>query len=135
MNLNFKVSCLLAILLFSISGAGADQQGLPEPSFVNNSVQPPYAPSYHGRDPFKPLEWVVDQPQITIAELEYHGVVELDGKSMALFGWRSNQTVRYTLKDRKLYSDGDVEVDGVVGDITESQIYLIQGGQTIIYSR
>ena len=111
------------------------EQDVPEPVFLNFSIQPPYIPTYDGRDPFKPLTWFVNQPQISIAELEYHGVVDFGGKPMALFGWRTNQTIRFTLKGRKLYSDADIPVDGVVGDITDSKITLIQGDQKIVYPR
>ena len=54
---------------------------------------------------------------------------------MALITWRGNQAIRYTLKFRKLYSDSDVVIDGVVGDITESEIKLIQGDQKVVYPR
>src|SRR5579871_1731496 len=103
----------------------AQQQDVPEPVFLNFSIQPPYIPTYHGRDPFKPLDWILNEPKISIAELEYHGIVEFGGTSMALFGWRTDQSKRYTLKQRKLYSDADIAIDGVVGDITDSQVILI----------
>jgi hypothetical protein len=136
MKLTHLSLCAIAILLLIIPlKLGADQQTVPETDFVNISIQPPYNPTYHGRDPFLPLDWVHNQPQITISELEYHGVVEFEGSSMALFGWRSNQTVRYTLKNRKLYSDDDIEIDGVLGDINKTQVILRQGGQTIVYPR
>jgi hypothetical protein len=111
------------------------QQDVPEPVFLNFSIQPPYIPTYHGRDPFKPLDWVKNEPQISIAELEYHGIIDFAGIPMALFGWRTDQTKRYTLKERKLYSDAEIPIDGVVGDITDSQVILIQGDQKIIYPR
>lgn len=126
---------IAAYALLAIPEINAQQQDVPEPVFVNFSIQPPYVPTYHGRDPFKPLDWVVNHPAIAISELEYHGIVDMGGAPMALFGWRSNQTVRYTLKQRKLYSDTNVPVDGVVGDITESQVILIQGDQKIVYPK
>lgn len=130
----FPIS-IAAFLFLIASFAGAQQQDVPEPVFLNFSIQPPYIPTYHGRDPFKPLNWVKNEPQISIAELEYHGIIDMDGITMALFGWRTDQTKRYTLKQRKLYSDADISVDGVVGDITDSQVVLIQGDQKIVYPR
>jgi hypothetical protein len=134
MRLTFKISCAIVFLLLMALKISADQNGQGLNSW-DNSIHSSYNPTYHGRDPFKPLEWVENKPQITITELEYHGIVELEGNIMALFGWRSNQTVRYTLKGRKLYSDEDVEVDGVVGDITKTEVVLTQGGQTIVYPK
>ena len=126
---------ILSVLLLTALQTQAQQQDVPEPVFLNFSIQPPYVPTYHGRDPFKPLDWIVNEPKISIAELEYHGIVDFGGTSMALFGWRTDQAKRYTLKQRKLYSDADVPVDGVVGDITASQVILIQGDQKITYPR
>ncbi len=125
---------MVAIFLLTIV-VHAQQQDVPEPVFVNFSIQPPYVPVYHGRDPFKPLDNVNRSPQISISELEYHGVIVIAGNPMALFTWRGNQAVRYTLKYRRLYNDADVEVDGVVGDIAESEITLIQGDQKVDYPR
>lgn len=120
-------------------GAGcavwAQQQDVPEPIFLNFSIQPPYVPSYHGRDPFKPLDWADGRPPISITDLEFHGIVDMNGAAMALFEWRTNLTVRYTLKYNKLFSDAGVPVAGIVGKITPSQVVLIQGGQKIIYPR
>jgi hypothetical protein len=126
---------LTGFLISGFSIAYAQQQDVPEPVFVNFSIQPPYVPTYHGRDPFKPLDNVDRSPQISIAELEYHGVIFMEGNPMALFTWRGNEAVRYTLKFRKLYSDADIEIDGVVGDITDSEITLVQGDQKVVYPR
>ncbi len=113
----------------------AQQQDVPEPVFVNFSIQPPYIPVYHGRDPFRPLDNVNRSPQISISDLEYHGVIVMEGNPMGLFTWRGNQAVRYTLKYRKLYSDAGVEIDGVVGDVSDIELTLIQGDQKIVYPR
>jgi hypothetical protein len=43
--------------------------------------------------------------------------------------------IQYMLKYRKLYSGGEKEVDGVVGDISNSEVVLIQGEQKIAYPR
>src|SRR5580658_8379569 len=126
---------LTGFLLLGFPVIYAQQQDVPEPVFVNFSIQPPYVPAYHGRDPFKPLDNVNRSPQISIAELEYHGVIFMEGNPMALFTWRGNQTIRYTLKFRKLFSDADVVIDGVVGDISDSEITLIQGDQKVVYPR
>ena len=122
-------------VLFLISTARAQQQDVPEPVFMNFSIQPLYIPSYHGRDPFKPLDNVERSPQVSIADLDYHGVMLLGGKSMALFTWRGNSSVRYVLKFRKLFSGGEMVIDGVVGDISDTEVVLVQGDQKIVYSR
>ncbi len=124
----------ICLLLIRPSG-WAQQQDVPEPVFMNFSIQPLYIPSYHGRDPFKPLDNVERSPQVSIADLDYHGVMFLNGKPMALFTWRGNSAVRYVLKFRKLFSGGDMTIDGVVGDISESEVVLVQGDQKIVYSR
>jgi len=126
---------ILGFLFVTALRTNAQQQDVPEPVFLNFSIQPPYIPTYHGRDPFKPLNWIINEPRISIAELEYHGIMDFGGIPMALFGWRTDQTKRYTLKQRKLYNDADIPVDGVVGDITDSKVTLIQGDQKIVYPR
>lgn len=118
-----------------VSGSSGQQQDVPEPIFVNFVIQPPYIPSYHGRDPFKPLDNIDRSVQISIADLEYHGVLSMENTPMALFGWKGNQAIRYTLKFRKLYSDSGEAIDGVVGDITDSDVTLIQGDQKVVYGR
>lgn len=135
MKIVFLPVAIFSFLFMTALQTNAQQQDVPEPVFLNFSIQPPYIPTYHGRDPFKPLDWIVNEPKISISELEYHGIVDFGGISMALFGWRTDQTKRYTLKQRKLYSDADVQVDGVVGDITDSKVILIQGDQKIVYPR
>lgn len=132
-----KIPFLIAagFLLLATREIKAQQQDVPEPVFLNFSIQPPYVPTYHGRDPFKSLDWIKNESQLSIAELEFHGIVDFGGTSMALFGWRVDQSKRYTLKGRKLYNDADVPVEGVVGDITESQVILVQGDQKIVYPR
>ena len=127
------------ILFLGFLGYLGQAQGLaqdvPEAVFPHFSVQPPYVPVYHGRDPFKPLDNIDRLPQISIAELDYHGVVSLNEQPMALFTWRGNPSVRYTLKFRKLYSGNEKLIDGVVGTITDSQVTLTQGDQKIVYLR
>ena len=133
------VSILKAILFLGFGAfsalAPAQQQDVPEPAFINFSIQPPYVPTYHGRDPFKPLDNVDRSAQLSIAELDYHGVILMKDAPMALFAWRGNPSVRYVLKFRRLFGGGDKIVDGVVGDITDSQVTLVQGDQKIVYSR
>lgn len=126
---------MLACLFWIVGRVESQQQDVPEPVFMNFSIQPLYVPTYHGRDPFKPLDNVDRLPQVSIAELDYHGVILLGEKPMALFTWRGNPSVRYTLKFRKLYSSGERTIDGVVGDITDSKVILIQGDQKIVYTR
>ena len=38
----------------------------------------------------------------------------MENTPMALFGWKGNQAIRYTLKFRKLYSDSGEVIDGVI---------------------
>lgn len=132
-----KEICLIALCSIFLASvwASAQQQDVPEPVFMNFSIQPLYVPTYHGRDPFKPLDNVDRLPQVSIAELDYHGVILLGEKPMALFTWRGNPAVRYTLKFRKLYSSGEKTIDGVVGDITDAKVILVQGDQKIVYTR
>ena len=122
-------------LLFIQRSALAQQQDVPEPVFINFSIQPLYVPTYHGRDPFKPLDNVERSAEISVSELDYHGVIYIGKVPMALFTWRGNASVQYTLKYRRLYSGGDKAVDGVVGDISNSEVVLIQGEQKIAYPR
>ena len=112
----------------------AQQQDVPEPVFMNFSIQPLYVPTYHGRDPLMPLDNSDRTPNISISELDYHGVINIGGIPMALFTWQGNPMIQYMLKYRKLYSGGK-EVDGVIGDISNSEVVLIQGEQKIAYPR
>ena len=127
---------LINVLFFLLRGfAVAQQQDVPEPVFMNFSIQPLYVPTYHGRDPLKSLDNVERSPEISVSELDYHGVIYMGSEPIALFTWRGNPLVQYTLKYRKLYSGGDKAVDGVVGDISNSEVVLIQGEQKIVYPR
>jgi hypothetical protein len=112
----------------------AQQQDVPEPVFMNFSIQPLYIPTYHGRDPLAPLDNLERTPNISISELDYHGVINIGGIPMALFTWQGNPMVQYMLKYRKLYNSSK-EVDGVIGDISNSEVVLIQGEQKIAYPR
>jgi hypothetical protein len=125
-------SCLFLFLF--VPYIEGQQQDVPEPVFMNFSIQPLYVPIYHGRDPFKPLDNLDRAPQISIAELDYHGVIQMGEVPMALFTWRGNSEVRYILKYRKLFS-GTNTVDGVIGDITDSEVVLVQGDQKVVYPR
>lgn len=126
---------LIIGLFFSIQRIVlAQQQDVPEPVFMNFSIQPLYVPTYHGRDPLMPLDNSDRTPNISISELDYHGVINIGGIPMALFTWQGNPMIQYMLKYRKLYSGGK-EVDGVIGDISNSEVVLIQGEQKIAYPR
>jgi len=137
MKVNYPFFLLFVVsnlLLIRVEGM-AQQQDVPEPVFMNFSIQPLYVPSYHGRDPFRPLDNIQRSPEISISELDYHGVLYIGNSPMALFTWRGNTAVQYTLKYRKLYGGEDKPVDGVVGDITDSDVVLVQGEQKIVYPR
>jgi hypothetical protein len=59
----------------------AQQQDVPEPVFMNFSIQPLYVPTYHGRDPLKPLDNVERSPEYFNSELDYHGVIYIGRSS------------------------------------------------------
>ena len=129
------VLLIIGLFLFVQKTVSAQQQDVPEPVFMNFSIQPLYVPTYHGRDPLIPLDNLERTPDISITELDYHGVINIGGIPMALFTWQGNPMIEYTLKYRKLYSGGETEVDGVIGDISNSEVVLIQGEQKIVYPR
>jgi hypothetical protein len=127
-----------AIFLLFLVGPSllhAQQQDVPEPVFTSFPIQPPYILTYHGRDPFKPLDNVDRSPELSITELDYRGVIQVGNSVLALFTWRGNPQVRYTLKYRKLYGGNDKALDGVVGEVTQDDVVLIQGDQKIVFSR
>jgi hypothetical protein len=132
-----KHYCVFSIvLIFSVSyPCVAQQEDVPEPVFLNFSIQPPYIPTYHGRDPFKPLDNIVRSVQLSIAELDYHGVIQIGGSPLALFTWRGNPSVRYVLKLTKLFGANEQVVDGVVGEINDDAVILVQGDQKIAFPR
>ncbi len=135
----FRGAChlgaLTAIFLWGTYRAAAQTQEVPEAVFLNFSTPAPYVPAYHGRDPFKPLDNVDRSLQLSILELDYRGVMLFNEVPVALFTWRGNPSVRYTLKFRSLRGGSDKSVDGVVGEITPSQVVLTQGGRKIVYPR
>ena len=136
-----KKSLLLLFLVVAVLlGTGKDpvsaqQADVPEPAFMSFLSTVPYVPSYKGRDPFKPLGTVDKTRFVSIGELDFHGVIKMGDVPLALFSWKGNPSVRYTLKLRKLHTGDDRRVDGVVGDITDSEVILIQGDQKIVYPR
>ena len=129
---NILLTCFA--ILFVLGKCLAQQQDVPEPVFMNFFIQPLYVPSYHGRDPFKPLDNLDRLPQVSIAELEYHGIIILGESQLALFTWKGNSNIKYVLKFKKLFS-GEKAIDGVAGDITASGVILVQGEQKIVYPR
>lgn len=124
----------IGVFLLVFTRSMAQQQDVPEPVFMNFSIQPLYVPSYHGRDPFKPLDNLERAAQVSISELEFHGTILLGETQFALFTWRGNSTVKYILKFNKLFC-GEIAIDGVVGEITSAGVVLIQGEQKIVYPR
>jgi hypothetical protein len=135
LNLFEKGALALALIFPLAPKVWAQQQDVPEPVFQKFSIQAPYIPTYHGRDPFKPLEWLSQTKDVSIVELEYHGIIYMNGTPMALFESRNQESVRFTLKNGKLYNDADIPVDGVVGSIHKDEVALIQDGQKIVYPR
>lgn len=113
----------------------AQQSDVPEPAFLSFDVSAPYVPVYKGRDPFRSLDSSERTPIVSIGELVFHGVVQMNNVPLALFSWRGNPAVRYTLRYRKLIGADDRRVDGVTGDITENEVVLIQGDRKIVYPR
>jgi hypothetical protein len=134
-NEKWIVGLGLGFLFASFVVLYAQQQDVPEPVFINFSIHPVYVPTYHGRDPFKKLDNIERQPQVSISELDYKGIINVGGTSIALFCWKGNTNIRYTLKSRKLYGGADKVIDGVVGDVSQTEVVLIQGDQKVVYSR
>lgn len=126
---------LAVLLLMMMTSLGAQQADVPEPSFLSFDISAPYVPVFKGRDPFKPLGTFERTQQIAISELEFHGVLQMGDVPLALFSWRGNSAVRYTLRYRKLYAADDRRIDGVVGDITDSEVVLVQGDRKIAFPR
>jgi hypothetical protein len=124
-----------SVLMALAAGAfRAQQVDVPEPTFMQAPVYSGYQPQYKGRDPFIPLQ-VSTLNRVSIMELDYHGTLTMGGVPMALFNWRNKPDTRFVLKFRKLYDANGVWVDGVVGDITDKEVVLIQGNQQIPYPR
>lgn len=129
------VGFLITMFGFFLKSVSAQQQDVPEPLFISFSIQAPYVPTFRGRDPFKPLNNITRSSQVTLSELDYHGVIHLGDSSMALFTWRGNPGVRYTLKNRTLFDGNGKLIDGVVGDISDTKVVVSQGDQKIVYPR
>lgn len=134
-NFILGILCLAALVMVGKEPVGAQQADVPEPAFMSFVATVPYVPVYKGRDPFKPLGTVDRTNLLSIGELEYHGVIKMGDIPLALFSWRGNRAVRYVLKSRKLYMGDDRRVDGVVGDITDNEVVLVQGDRKIVYPR
>lgn len=130
-NFVFLVSVFFALCCERVF---CQQQDVPEPIFVNFVITAPYIPVYKGRDPFQPLDNMDRSKQISIADLDFHGVISMGGETYGLFAWKGNPAIRYTLKTRRLFSDSNEMVDGVVGNISETDVTLIQGDQKVVYS-
>ena len=135
MKQTLRVVLLMVSALLMTGMFWAQQVDVPEPTFMQAPVYAGYQPQYKGRDPFAPLTMGQRVNLISILELEYHGTLSMGGVPMALFNWRNNPTTRFVLKFRKLYDANGVWVDGVVGDITDKEVVLIQGNQKIPYPR
>jgi len=125
--------------LFLLAGlpsiSNAQQADVPEPAFLGFDVYAPYIPVYKGRDPFKQMGTVDKSRYVSISEMEFVGVIRMGDVTLALFSWRGNSSVRFTLRNRKLFAADDQRVDGVVGDITENEVVLVQGDRRIEYPR
>lgn len=91
--------------------------------------------------PLQPYSYDISK-KVSIADLDYRGILSLGDKDMALFSWKHDGNYRFLLKSRKLYcssnstkSSNEQVVDGIVGDITGTEVVLIQGEQKIVFSR
>lgn len=126
---------LPAALLGCVLFVSAQQMDVPEPTFMQMPGVQAYQPRFKGRDPFYILTAALKTAKVSILELEYHGVLQLGGNSIAIFNWRGDTSVRYVLKQRKLYNAAGDPVDGVVGDITDMEVVLNQGNMKIPFPR
>ncbi len=126
---------LIAWLACGIVGVQAQQVDVPEPAFMQAPAPTLYHPQFKGPDPFRKWNLVERNRQISILELDYNGTFSMGGVPMAFFTCLGNNKARYILKAKKLYDGSGVAVEGVVGDITDKEVLLIQGNQRIPYSR
>lgn len=124
-----------AMIFGLIFPAVAQQVDVPEPAFMQMPGAQAYQIRFKGRDPFLSGSASFKSTQVSIAELEFHGVLKMGSSSVAIFNWRGNSTARYLLKQRKLVSGSGDAVDGVVGDITDTEVILSQGSLKIPFPR
>jgi hypothetical protein len=113
----------------------SQQVDIPEPTFMQFPGVQAYQIRFTGRDPFLASTASLKSSQIVISELEFHGVLKMGSTTMAIFNWRGNGSARFVLKQRKLYSEVGDAVDGVVGDITDTEVVLSQGSLKIPFPR
>jgi len=131
-----KTFFLSGALVFGLAFPAMSQQvDVPEPTFMQIPGVQAYQIRFKGRDPFLSSTSSFKATQVSIAELEFHGVLKMGSTSVAIFNWRGNTTARYLLKQRKLYSGLGDAVDGVVGDITDTEVILSQGSLKIPFPR
>lgn len=127
----FSAAVVFAGEMFSLSAQQVSWQGPMEvfPSLVEEA---PYVPRYQGRDPFVPLgkDQYSNYPA-RLSDLEYQGLLFVEGVPRALFVLQRDKGVRFVLKYDRLYDGQNHVVDGVVGEITEKEIVLRQGGQEL----
>jgi hypothetical protein len=123
------------MILIFVPLASSQQMDVPEPTFMQMPGVQVYQIRFNGRDPFFAGTSSIKSAQVSISELEFHGVLKMGTTVMAIFNWRGIKSVRYVLKQRKLYNGVGEAVDGVVGDITDSEVVLNQGSLKIPFPR
>ncbi len=123
------------LAVFSASPMFSQQVDVPEPTFMQPPGVQAYQIRFKGRDPFMVRGAAFQDTKVTIAELEFRGVIKMGSTTLAIFNWRGNSAKRYVLKQRKLYGDSKEAVDGVSGDITDTEVVLTQGSMKIPFPR
>jgi hypothetical protein len=128
---------ILGLILFAslVAPLCAQQVDVPEPTFMQIPGVQSYQMRFKGRDPFFSSSVGFKASQVSISELEYRGVLKMGKTVIAIFNWRGNGSARYVLKQRKLYGRLNETVDGVVGDISDTEVVLTQGGLKIPFPR
>jgi hypothetical protein len=126
---------IFALTLGFLCPVWSQQVDVPEPAFMQAPGVQAYQIRFKGRDPFLVNTVSLKLSQVSISELEFHGIIKMGSTTLAIFNLRGNGSARYVLKQRKLFSEIGDSVDGVVGDITDSEVVLSQGNLKIPFPR
>lgn len=125
----------LGLTLVGAGTLSAQQVDVPEPTFMQMPGVQVYQVRFKGRDPFLASSAILKASQVTIAELQFCGTLKTGNSVVAIFNWRGNPGSRFYLKQRKLYSGTNDVVDGVVGDVKDTEVVLSQGNLKIPFPR